>query len=133
MNVFNSQTQEAAWYKGANEELVAMVRQGLVQEVAAAVEERKAVLEPKAVLRIKEYLDSDSLVNAFLMLRGQASRIRGQASRIQETSSAYWDLIDACSFFFDATNDAWPYMTQERRHQSLLWSLKYLQEHSFIS
>ena len=126
MNVFNSQTQEAAWYKGANEELVAMVRQGLVQEVAAAVEERKAVLEPKAVLRIKEYLDSDSLVNAFLMLRGQASRI-------QETSSAYWDLIDACSFFFDATNDAWPYMTQERRHQSLLWSLEYLQEHSFIS
>ena len=99
---------------------------GLVQEVAAAVEERKAVLEPKAVLRIKEYLDSDSLVNAFLMLRGQASRI-------QETSSGNWDLIDACSFFFDATNDAWPYMTQERRHQSLLWSLKYLQEHSFIS
>lgn len=37
-------------------------------------------------------------------------------------STAFWAMADAVNFWSDATSSAWPYMTQERRAQSLVWA-----------
>lgn len=113
-----NQAQEALWFQQANGDLVAQVESGLLQRLQQ-FQEAHPEMHPQAALVMKAKLEQGQLVDAFLVLRGQAATFDGP-------TDAYWAAIDAAGFFSDATGTCWPYLTQAQRYQYLRWSLEYL-------
>lgn len=113
-----NQVQEALWFQQANGDLVAQVEYGLLQRLTL-FQESHPELDTKAAAPMKAKLEEGALEDAYLLLRGQAHRITSP-------TDDYWSIIDATSFFCDATGTQWPYLNQDGRQRYLRWSLEYL-------
>ncbi len=74
------------------------------------------VLPPAIIVHLESILEQDPQRFTNL-LRGHAVAF-GEARQ----STLFWDLVDACNFLIDATDDRWPYITDEGRLIRLGWA-----------
>lgn len=117
-----NQEHEAQQFEQAHLDLLPQIKHGLMNRAIKLFSENEANVPQKEREAFHRFADANNLDDAFRVIRSQAVAV----CQTNDTAP-YWQLIDAMGFYLDATATQWPYMTQQGRYRSLIWSLEYLQ------
>lgn len=116
--VRNDQVQKAAEFISQNKEVVERVREVLMDAARACFSMLSQVLPEKEKETAVMCLERKDVLIFVTTIRPHA------APAISKFGSGdmFWDLVDGCNFYCDGTLPNWPYMTNDRRMQSLVWA-----------
>lgn len=79
----------------------------------------KEILPESVVTAARQALVKSNVSAFFGLIRPHAVMFTKQA---REVRYAYWSMVDAAGFFFDATSSYWPYISVEQRKQNLVFA-----------
>lgn len=108
-----NQVYEAEQFLDAHIKQIREVQNAVVEAGSRFLKKTIDLLPQEVLARARMALDAGSVDIFVRIIRPHA------AGLVNLPAVAFWDMVDAANFFGDAIGTLWPYMTQERRADSL--------------
>lgn len=112
------QVSQADLFQNENKLAIMAVQHSLLQAARRFISGVAGKVLPSDVVLIAEAEINRASVQGFIQT------VRPLASNFVAAgmSNSFWDIVDACNFYNDATDASWPYMSTENRSRSLKWA-----------